>query len=607
MFRASLPLAVCWIGAGCGGSDAPIRYDGGWGFETTLSVSPTAHDFGDIPVGGTSPARAFTLVNLDFASSGTVSHAIHQSTEFQITGSTCNHPLAYMETCEVRVVFRPAEAGQRTGRLDFTTAANGGSFAVLLSGVGIGDAGLPDAGPADTFPADGSPAPDAQTDAPAARSSVRLEPSDAFLFEDTPIPTRYTPLSFWSKGFGVFNDGPVPLGPPSAAITGANPGDFAITVDRCAGGMLAPQGRCMITVRFQPSSAEPKEAVLQVDFGGGNRAAVALRGVGREPAWLALDPPRRSFGGVAVGQKSSFTFEVVNAGRLASGPPELVWRGMDGDQFTAQADPACMIPVPPQGRCTVKVTFQPTSAGLKTATVRVSSSPSGYTEAKVGGYAFVPQGQLDLSGKLEMFGQVAVGDGARSESVFVQNQGTTPAGPIAASATGPDAADFTVMNLCPSSLSPGATCRVAVIFAPAMAGARTATLQVTAPPGGVATWPLRGVAVPPTGIYALATELDLGLVPVGNKLGATQLVEVALSTGFAAGTGPLTVALEGPEASSYQVLDDDCSMVGLGGPLALCTFKLRLVPTSTGPKSAAVVVSASPGGTARVFLSGTGI
>jgi hypothetical protein len=61
-----------------------------------------------------------------------------------------------------------------------------------------------------------------------------------------------------------------------AALSGVNPGRFAIRPNDCARVQLAPGGRCLVYVLFEPTRAGAQSATLTL-HGDGNPLQVALR------------------------------------------------------------------------------------------------------------------------------------------------------------------------------------------------------------------------------------------------------------------------------------------------------------------------------------------
>src|SRR5262249_11108571 len=70
-------------------------------------------------------------------------------------------------------------------------------------------------------------------------------------------------------------------------------------------------------------------------------------------------------------------------------------------------------------------------------------------------------------------------------------------------------------------------------------------------------------------------------------------------------TGPVSVAVSGPDAALFTVDSDGCMNMPLMGG-ARCTVTVKFTAQSTGPKTATLTASASPGGQAPARLPATG-
>jgi hypothetical protein len=572
-------LAIAFVGVGCNQSST-TKLDGGVAFEeATLTVSPTAYSFPDLTIGEASPAQKFQLTNLGFESTGPVSHVIEGSTEFVITGSTCGQPLPYQQSCEVSVVFRPIAPGVKMARL--TVAANPGKmFMVLLNA----NARVP--------------------------SSVRLAPT-VYDFPMVAIPTPTGPQPMPPVGtFIVTNSGGDVVGPFSATVDGADATEFAISDNSCEGTLLQAAATCSISVRFKPTTSGPKTATLTVT--GGNNLMLppaTLSGTGLEAAKLTLNPTSQSFGMVPLGMKSAFSFDVTNEGGSDAGKVAVSLEGMNFTEFSVATDASCDMPLQPGVSCGITITFSPTLAGPKTASLRVSSSPGGFDKAELSATAITSLGQISLSSPSpDPFGTVTVGESSTGFFV-VENKGTAAAGKVMPSVSGSSSAEFVVMdNSCPDHLDPSQQCGVTVRFSPQFIGRRTGNLQVNALPGGFATLPIGGNAV---------ANAQLRISPQSRNfsdrvIGSTSNIQTQsfIVTNIGAGTtGPLMVSIEAVDpnqAASFELFGiNDC----MNMPLLqnrTCRVDVRFLPKIRGFLSGNIVVQAQPGGTVRASMTGRG-
>jgi len=86
---------------------------------------------------------------------------------------------------------------------------------------------------------------------------------------------------------------------------------------------------------------------------------------------------------------------------------------------------------------------------------------------------------VSLSPTSLSFGNEALEVTSSSQTVTLSNTGNAALSLSSLAFTGADDGDFTEANTCGSSVAAGGTCTIAVMFTPAAAGARTATLSIT--------------------------------------------------------------------------------------------------------------------------------
>jgi len=127
-----------------------------------------------------------------------------------------------------------------------------------------------------------------------------------------------------------------------------------------------------------------------------------------------------------------------------------------------------------------------------------------------------------------------------------------------------------------------------------------------------------GAVGPDTGVGddgggdAMLTPAMVAMTPssqdFGSVLTGAQSAEVSFDVSNLGGmsAGALSVALSGPDAAQFSISTDTCAGIPLGAT-ATCAVKLRFIPTSSGAKTAALMVGGSPGGSVSATLSGTGL
>lgn len=338
-------------------------------------------------------------------------------------------------TCSILVTFTPTVTGTRNGALTITDNSNnvnGSQQTVSLTGTGINPGGTV----SPTSLAFGNQA----TGTTSAPKKVTL------------TSTGTTNLAFSGINF-----------------TGADAGDFAQT-DNCPSSM-APGTKCTINVTFTPAALGPRAATLNVnDNAASSPQTVALSGTGVPP--VTLTPTSLGFGNQAVDTTS--TAKTVTLTNNLTTPLTISSVAASGD--FAQTN-TCGSSVPAKGKCTISVTFMPTTTGtlLGTLTVNDSASNSPQTVSLTGtGVAQVVLAPTSLT-----FAAQTVGTTSAPKTVTLSNNLSTVLTMGAITFTGSDPGDFnSPSNTCGASVPAKSKCTISVTFKPTAKGTRTATLNV---------------------------------------------------------------------------------------------------------------------------------
>ncbi|MCC6999045.1 MAG: choice-of-anchor D domain-containing protein [Deltaproteobacteria bacterium] len=214
------------------------------------------------------------------------------------------------------------------------------------------------------------------------------------------------------------------------------------------------------------------------------------------------------------------------------------------------------------------------------------------------------EAQLTVTPTTRDFGSAVLGTSSAATVFTVQNSGQRATGPLMLALTGASASSFAIeagSNCVGASLAGGASCTASVIFTPGAAGPASAALEITGTPGGTATVMLAGSGLRPG---------EISISPLTANLGSTVLNQMSAVRSFTvenmgeAATGALTATLGGSDAGQFAIAQNGCTTLAAR---ATCTIDVRLLPTSTGSKSATLTVTGTPGGSAVAQLSGVGL
>jgi Tol biopolymer transport system component len=183
----------------------------------------------------------------------------------------------------------------------------------------------------------------------------------------------------------IRNEGPSTFVPSTVEST--NP-EFAITGGTCGLGLpVAPGQSCTVYVVLTPAAAGPRRSLLKlVDTSfGGTSVTSSLFGAGGEPA---LDPTFSGldFPATPVGRFSAaLSSDIVNIGFAPTNITRITVAGDHPDDFQVVDNGCFGQPVNPGSTCTFGVSFTPTEAGHRTATVLVFTDIGQYTAVLVNG------------------------------------------------------------------------------------------------------------------------------------------------------------------------------------------------------------------------------
>jgi subtilase family serine protease len=167
----------------------------------------------------------------------------------------------------------------------------------------------------------------------------------------------------------------------------------------------------------------------------------------------------------------------------------------------------CGSSVGPGGVCSISVTFTPTAAGSRSASVAITDNASGSPQTvSLTGTGVQPV--VTFSPSSLTFGPEGVGLTTPPQTVTLLNTGNSS---VTISGIYTSSAEFPETNNCPSSVAAGANCTISVTFVPSETGARNALLSVLYNSiGSPMTASLTGTGITAPGTYALTVEATSG-------------------------------------------------------------------------------------------------
>ena len=282
--------------------------------------------------------------------------------------------------------------------------------------------------------------------------------------------------------FRVRNSGTASSGAISAALGGTGAVQFAMTDNQCS-GVLAGGATCTIAVVYKPTGASSATASLTVTDAtvGSTPATATLNGIGSP---TIEQPPiigAADLGSVTVGQAGiPAIYTITNNGGTAS---DLLTIGATDTQFAIGNDLCSGLALAGGKSCTFTVKFIPATVGFKTALLTVRSGVTVVAQKPIQA-AGVPAENypvLNMTPPTLNFGTIMVGTTAGPQTFTVTNNGGAATGVLAVTKSDSSvggASQFTYSSACAVALSPGATCFLAVTFAPTTVGSASAIFTV---------------------------------------------------------------------------------------------------------------------------------
>ncbi len=202
----------------------------------------------------------------------------------------------------------------------------------------------------------------------------------------------------------------------SLQLSGADPGEFAITNNGC-GSTLAKGTSCTVALTFTPAALGTRTASLAVsDDANPNAGSAALSGIGIAGK-LTISPLTWNFGNVIAGATSvarTTTLKNPNAVALH------IDSAMASGDFAVKSDTCSGNDLGPAATCTIGATFSPTQTGARSGTLTITDDAAGSPQS----VALNGTGILanpTFSPVSVAFGRVHVGSVSAAKTVTITN------------------------------------------------------------------------------------------------------------------------------------------------------------------------------------------
>ncbi|RZJ33192.1 MAG: choice-of-anchor D domain-containing protein, partial [Flavobacterium sp.] len=352
----------------------------------TTYLTGATYNFGNIVVGNTNPVT-FTIQNVGQQFLVVSLPSTSPSAPYVYTTAYTAGSMASGATKTFTVTFTPTAAGTFTGSIVIPSDdPDEPSYTINFTGVGV--AAIPDIniqGAGNTLTTINTP----------------------LGFTDTLFPGQSIATTSAAKIYTIQNLGNTVLNVGTITITGANPGDFAVSALPSA--TVAASGSTTFGVTFTPSAAGTRNATITVNSddpdeltyvfyvsGTGQDAEIEVYGNGNSIVTGDLTPSTTdgtNFGNVNVASGTTLkNFSIFNTGVVTLTISSVTITGANSADFTITTAPATSLAS--NVATTLGITFNPSATGVRTALVTIVNNDSNenpYTFAIQGnGVDYIP-------------------------------------------------------------------------------------------------------------------------------------------------------------------------------------------------------------------------
>lgn len=434
-------------------------------FPATLTISGgPIYNFGTVATGG-SALKTFTVTNTGglqataLSENGLAAPFGFSGGVYPGTGGTCGASLNAGATCSLVIQFAPTGTGLMSDTMSLAYFDGSASVTTTRSVQGTG----------------------------AAPALLTISETDPYDFGGTTVGT------YVSKTFVVSNTGAI----SATGLAGsglASPFEFSGGIFPGKGGTcsktLASAATCTIVVGFAPMVSVASSDTIDLNYYNGAAKQTSYRqvtGAGYAPALITIsNGPTYDFGLVGLGDSQQISFVITNSGgTTATSISDSL--SLDAPFSNLSEVGTCGKSLASGASCTIVVDFSPITAGVFNDSINVRYNNGASTTdstRSITGTGGIPAALKFDAPNILNIGTVTVGK-AHKFYVNVENTGSVTAKTIVSA--GSLSAPFSYADgkfpgsggTCSATLAAGASCSVAVVFAPQSAGDYSETLAIS--------------------------------------------------------------------------------------------------------------------------------
>ncbi len=523
----------------------------GTGTTVIVTPAPPSLTFPSQTVGTTSSSMSFTVTN---TGTGSTPLTIGAATgDFAQTNNCTGSLAATNGTCTVNVTFSPTATGTRTGSILITDQAANTPQSVSLTGTG----------------------------ASAGNTTVTVTPaSEAFASLAVGDTSAAKVITLKNTGTS------------STTISVAASANFGETPNTCT-STLAGGASCTINATFVPTTTGALTGSISVtDNATNSPQTVSLTGTGLAP--VTLSPTTLAFGSESVGSTSAA--KIVTMTNNLAETLSFSFSASANYSAVAGGTTPCGTSLAAKAKCTISVTFDPTTTGSLTGQLMINDTAFGNPQTvSLTGTGVADVVTVTTTPATETFAAQTINTTSAGKAVVVKNTGNTSTPLTVSAATG----DFAQTNNCPTTLDAAASCTVTVTFTPLTTGALTGSFTVT----DVATNSPQTVKLTGTGTEPVV----ITITPASQAFTSTVVgLASAVKTITVKNTGAQQTSISTVSSGEFASTSNTCS-----GPLgggSTCTITETFNPTVTGAISGDITITDTATNSPQIVpLSGTGL
>ena len=294
---------------------------------------------------------------------------------------------------------------------------------------------------------------------------------------------------------------------------------------------------------------------------------------------IAVNPSGLNFPTQSLNTTSQPLTVTITNGQNALNITGITLSGTNAGDFTSTQN--CVESMAPGAQCVISVTFTPTAAGVRQASLTITNS--GIANPSVVVALTGSTSSVTLSASTLTFGTAQnpqpVGATSAAQSITVTNSGAIPVTFSSITASG----DFAETDNCTKApLQPTTNCTINVTYTPSGPGASVGALTITdSAPGSPQVVLLNGNAVVQQ--FSISAVSPSATVPAGHSANYTLLI-----TPIAGFSQPVTLGCSGlPFGASCLATQNPVTLSGSGSTqvgLEITTEARTAVPPSPGTK-----------------------